>query len=79
MKTKQLGDGGDLFDEFHDKSQNDESVKPTTGHDSVTDQNLDNIINLLMSVGAKGCLDGDDRSAFAKKDWINRRHEKHYH
>lgn len=79
MTTKRLEDGGDLFDEFYDKSQNDESAKSIIEYDSVTDQNLDNIINLLMSVGAKGCLDGDDRSAFAKKDWINRRHEKHYH
>lgn len=40
------------------------------------DRNLNNVIDLLKSVGVKGCLDDDDRSAFVRKDWINRRHKK---
>jgi hypothetical protein len=42
----------------------------------MTDQNLDNIIDLLKSVGGKGCLDDDNCSAFVRKDWINRRNKK---
>jgi len=38
----------------------------------MTDQSLDSVIKLLRSVGAKGCLDEDDRFAFKRKDGINR-------
>jgi hypothetical protein len=38
----------------------------------MTFQKLDNIVELLRSVGSKECLD-DDRLAFTKQDWINRR------
>jgi hypothetical protein len=41
----------------------------------MTDQNLDNIIKLLISVGAKGCLNKDDRFFLTRKDRINRRHK----
>ena len=39
----------------------------------MTDQNLDKIFDLLRSIGAKGCLDKDDRFSLVRKDWINRR------
>ena len=39
----------------------------------MTDQSLDSVIKLLRSVGAKGCLDEDDRFAFKRKDEINRK------
>jgi hypothetical protein len=39
----------------------------------MTDRNLDSVIELLRSVGAKGCLNADDRLALVRKDRINRR------
>ena len=40
------------------------------------DQNPDIIIDLLKSVGVKGCLDKGDRFSLVRKDWINRRSKK---
>ena len=37
------------------------------------DRNLNNVIDLLKSVGVKGYLAEDDCLALVRKDWINRR------